>query len=551
MYHIKNYHVSYKNAIVPMSPTLKKISINPPAPRYVAGEISRWEMNDINDLLNDFTEEQIQKLALSFDWLFSSLDLFTNEVASTELFTIDKRTGQSSAIEGYQDPFIDLLENPNNAMTKMYILRYVLYWMFLSPNGAFLYLVPDDNDPSTIVEIWPIMSDRIKPAKSPRGFVSYFEYRPRPNLGDTQKVYRLPTDYVMWFRYPDPHDYWKSLPPFLSSIRALEIGLGISDAQTKFYAKGRGIPMSIVSVDPNLNEPDFKRVRQDIKNDWADDGTTVAITRGGAIDIKHLGFTRKDLEIISSDQLTRDKVDSIIFGYPFRSDAVLGGRGIIEVDKLIKEKKIYPTHVLLAEMFTKFLLVKFFDVNKKAVFRDVRQQDRALNIQEKNVRSRWMSMNAMLTEENKKPIEVERLPGIGDLPLMLATNAAFVLKYYGIGEGNASHQDDSGDIGNLTDSQSPVQVANQLTDQLTMDSKAAWQEINVEKAIIDGINQELKRWRVVAKRAIERQDRDATDFETDLIPISIKSIITERLKQAMTADDVVAIFDEHIPFEHD
>jgi hypothetical protein len=551
MYHIKNYNASYKNSVVPMSPTIKKISVNPPAPRYVAGEISHWEMSDINDLLNDFTEEQIQKLALSFDWLFSSLDLFTNEVASTELFTIDKRTGQSSAVEGYQDPFIDLLENPNNAMTKMYILRYVLYWMFLSPNGAFLYLVPDDNDPSTIVEIWPIMSDRIKPAKSPRGFVSYFEYRPRPNLGDTQKVYRLPTDYVMWFRYPDPHDYWKSLPPFLSSIRALEIGLGISDAQTKFYAKGRGIPMSIVSVDPNLNEPDFKRVRQDIKNDWADDGTTVAITRGGSIDIKHLGFTRKDLEIISSDHLTRDKVDSIIFGYPFRSEAVLGGRGIIEVDKLIKEKKIYPTHVLLAEMFTKFLLVKFFDINKRATFRDVRQQDRALNIQEKNVRSRWMSINDMRVEENKKPLEIEELPGIGDLPLMLSTNAAFVLKYYSIGESNASHQEELGAVGNLTDSQSPVQIANQLTDQLTMDSKSAWQEINVEKAIIDGINQELKRWRVVARRAIERQDRDATDFETDLIPIPVKSIITERLKQATTADDVIAIFDEHIPFEHD
>ena len=124
-----------------------------------------------------------------------------------------------------------------------------------------------------------------------------------------------------------------------------------------------------------------------------EDGSTIAIARAGTISVESLGFNQKDLEIIGNQELTRDKIDSIFFGYPLRSESAFDGDGIKEGNRLLKEETIYPLNVLIEEELTKSTIKPYWGENLIGRFADVRTADRALTIQENNVNSRWKTVD--------------------------------------------------------------------------------------------------------------------------------------------------------------
>ena len=465
-------------------------------------------------------DETKQKVALSVSWIYSAIDLIASESAATG-FHVFKFRENEKEVDMPNHPFEILIKQPNMYMTKTFLLRYTIYWLELSRLGAFWYLAPD-KDTGELAEIWPINPNQMTVVKSATQFVDHFLYKPKGNL---QKGYKINPKYIVWFRYPDPHDYWGSLPPLLAALLPAEIELGIQNSQSKFYSESRGIPLSLVSLDPELNEPDFESARADIKRDWAE-GATIAIARAGDIDVESLGFTQRDLEILGNQNITRDKIDSIFFGYPVRSERAFDGDGIKEADRLVKEKKIHPLLVLIAEEITKSIIKPYYDKSLTCKFDDVRTADRALNIQEASLKSRWRTINDMRARDGDPPLDIADFPGLGDLPVWLATNPSFVAVRYGLNE-----RVDGGNIealpgvGNLTDSRDPVGQVNQLV-----------RDEYEKMATLT----ELKRWRTVARRALKNSE--SRIFVSNIIPDKLMNDIQEQIISAKSIDDLDRIF---------
>lgn len=501
-------------------------------PNQIAPHISRDVISTTNMSWDQYwkTKDDVEKqrIMLRISWIYSAVDLIARQSASTPLKVKRTKKGEKK-VDIDNHPFEVLMKSPNPFMTKTFLLRYLIYGLEMSRNGAFWYLAPDRTT-KQLAEIWPINPTQITVVPSPTQFVDYYLYTP---LNTSERAYKIDPKYIAWFRYPDPFDYWGSLPPFLAAMLPAEIEMGIQGQQAKFYSESRGVPLSLVSLDPDLSDSDFETARTDIKEDWSS-GATIAIARAGDIDVKSLGFTQKDLEIIGNQELTRDKLDSIFFGYPIRSDSAFDGDGIKEADRLVNEKTIFPLLTLISEQITKDIIIPFYDAEFIAEFDDVRTADRSLNIQENQLASRWQTMNEMRAKGGEAPMVVPRLDGIGDLPVWLATNPSFVSTYYQLmpsapqGSGNGI---DGGNIeafpeaGNLTDSAAPEATINRLA------SSAA------EKMAIQS---DLKRWKTVAKRA--QKNGDKRPFVSGVIPNTLVDRIELELIKARTPEAIDTLF---------
>ncbi len=465
-------------------------------------------------------EEEKQRIMLTVSWIYSAVDLIARESAAIPFRVKDIKENEKE-VDIPNHEFEKLLRSPNPFMTKTFLLRYLVYWLEMSRVGAFWYLAPDRKT-GKLSEIWPLDSNQVTIVPSKTQFVDHFLYKPRNN---TKRAYKINPKYIAWFRYPDPFDYWASRPPFIAAYLPASIELGIQNSQLKFYSETRGIPLSLVSLDPELSEADYETARADIKSDWSE-GATIAISRAGDIDVKSLGFTQKDLETLGNQALTRDKIDSIFFGYPIRSENAFDGDGIKEADRLVKEKTIFPLLTLISEEITKSIIHPYYDEEKIGQFDDVRTADRALNIQENALTSRWQTMNQMRAKDGDPPMSDDLFPDLGNMPVWLATNPSFVGAYYGLNKGvDGGNIETPPGVGNLPDSAAPEATVNRLVDS----------EAEKMACIVD-----LKKWNKVARKALET--KEIRVFVSGVIPDEVTRELESGLVTCKTPDSVDELF---------
>jgi len=537
-----------------------KARLKKTAPGYIGAEVSAQKMglysssDEFNQWLSGLSQEKLQKLYLTISWIYSSIEIIARETSSTPAH-VRQRINDRKSVDVSRHPFELLIEHPNDFMTKTFLMRYTIYWLSLSDRGAFWFLAPDADDENKINEIWPIHSEKIEPIKDANHYVKHFRYT--TGHEESRKSYKIPAKYIIWFRYPDPMDYWASLPPLRAALLPGEIDLAISGNQKKFYTEGRGLPLSLVSLDPSISDPDFEAVKADIKSDWSNSGASIAVARGGMFDVKSLGFTQKDLEIIASQEMTRDRISTIFFGYPILTSNLVSGEGLKQIDKWIKEKTVYPLHVLMAEQITLQGLHPFFDQDLSFVFDDVRTADRALTIQEKNIDSRWMTVNQMRAKSGDDDIDIPQLPGYGDLPVGLANNPSFVSLIYGLNMSAAVGADEDGidggkvenapEVGNLPQSQDSLSVTNQLARGDTRPSRMVENIRSFDAVYKEAFKGELKKMKTVYRRGLEREGNPLNrDFASDIIDDEMMDAIKSDIKDISDVDVLNEYFSELI-----
>lgn len=518
------------------------------APTYITREVDAIERytSARMDWL-DISEEKLQQVMLAISWIYADIDMIARSVSSVPLRT--RQTDSQNKDKYINTPFERLWNRPNPFMSRTFLFRYIIYWLNLSRKGAFLFLSPDKDNSNEIVEVWPINSNRITPEKDRNHFVQYFIYETdQYDPSGNRKSYRIHKDYVVWFRYPNPFDYWGSLPPLWAAINPAEIEEGITQNQKKFYVDGRGLPLTLVSVDKNLGDVDFAQVRADIRSDWENGDQTIAIARAGTIETKALGFTQRDLEIISSQGFTRDKIDSIFFGIPWRSEAMSSAEGIKQADRIIKETVIYPLLVLIAEQLTLQVLNPYFDDNSVAEFDDVRTTDRALTIQEKIVDQNWSTVEDMLLADGRPIFDVPNMPDYVKLPVRLATNPSFIATYYNLGAVSDADVEKPMGIGNIPGARDSRATTNQLArDDMRsgniLQSASKSEDMELE-ALKEAVKADLKRWKTVARREFNSGNRpENREFKSEFFPEWITEAVVDGLANAETYDEISAVFD--------
>lgn len=516
-------------------------------PGYLTREVDRIEAQWTNhDPFSEMSEEKLQQAMLAISWIYADIDMIARQTAAVPLRT--RQIDSQNKDKYINTPFERLWNKPNPFMSRSFLFRYLIYWLMISRKGAFLYMAPNVDNPGEILEVWPINSNRVTPVVDRNHFVKFFAYETeqRDALGN-KKAYKIDKDYVIWLRYPNPFDYWGSLPPLWAALQPAEIEEGISANQKKFYVDGRGLPLTLVSLDKNLSPPDYAQARADIRSDWEQDGKTLAVARAGTITTEALGFNQRDLEIISNQEITRDKIDSIFFGIPWRSEAMSSAEGIKQADRIIKETLIFPLLVLIAEQLTLQMLNPYFDEDAVAEFDDVRTTDRALTIQEKIVDQNWETIEGMRLKDGQPVFDIPNMPGYSKLPVRLANNAAFVMAYYGLGQPTATPDEKKPmEVGNLPGARDSEAMTNQLAredmrpDNITSSAQKSTDDIIFQEAV----KAELKRYKTVARRNFERAgDPLARPFKSDIIPDELMEAITDGLEHAQEYDEISAVFD--------
>ena len=211
------------------------------------------------------------------------------------------------------------------------------------------------------------------------------------------------------------------------------------------------------------------------------------------------------------------------------------------MDRIIQEQVIFPLlNRLIQETITAQIVKRFYPDEKIRVeFDDPRTADRALNIQESMIASRWNTVNEMREAMGDPPMEDFMGVAIGELPVSLANNSAFIMSLAGLSGAMPQHQQAEGEVGNLTDSAAPEAQVGEL---LGGESPAPLLDsgVNNKSVMKLAVMEELGRWKKVSKRNVNRGE--SRGFTTDIIPIPIQTVLKTSLENTDTVDEVNAVF---------
>lgn len=523
------------------------------APRYIGAEVLE-EHNTPMRFFSDYELAQRQRMAMTTSWIYSNIIRIGNEVSSTNFNVMN----EGSKTRDIDHDFEHIMKFPNPFFDGTTLLKYVIWALSLDPWGAFWFLAPN-KDTGELEEIWPVPMRRIIPVKHKTKYISYYLYT--SSKGEEVKIR---PEFIVRFMYPNPMDLWRSLTPLEASTLAMDVYSGITTAQRDLYTQSRGTPLSVLSLDENISDPDFARARQVIRDDW-EDQRRVAIVRAGTLDIESVGFSNTDLQVIESQEFTRDEIDAIFMGgIHWRRNTSSGERE--EINKEIKEVVIYPLLKMIAAQITLTILGPWYDSNLIGEFDDVRAQDRSLSLQENTIYFRSMTINETREALGYEPMKVDLTLGqdmdgaevperieFGDLPYALANNPSFITSYYGLGQPSVR---DAGkkpeEIGNLEDSLDQEALVEDLsgTDTPSTEEKSLVLPPGMEEALEQGIKEELKRYKKVMLRQY-RKSKNPTDlitriFDSQIIPLETRENIQRNMAFVESEDDIKQVFAKYI-----
>lgn len=510
------------------------------APKYISSEVSAVDYDRESITFTGTNEEEIQqKISVFVSWVYSNIISLGNQCSAQALYVKTKQEHKYS--KDAEHPLAKIFHVPNEFMPMSYLLRHLIWGLSISKYGGFWYLAPDKNT-GELSEIWPIDPNRIQPIKNPDHYVKKFLYTAKNPLSDKTKVFTIDSQYVFWIKYPNVWDYWKNLPPLLAAFFPAQLERTIEDNQQRIYGDSRGIPLSVVSVDSNLSEQDFEAAKEQIIHDWTNGEASIAIARAGQINVQSLGFTYEQLETIGQQEITRDKIDAIFFGYAYRSSAMSTGEGLKQIDRIIKEQVIYPLLTMIQQSINAQIVQRYYpDEDIVVEFDDPRTADRALNIQKSMIESRWKSMNDMRELDGEPPMKPLLGIDIGEMPVSLANNSAFIMSLAGLNGARPQYQEGEPEVGNLRDSLDPEAAVNEIVDSQSPVPNLVPDGVSQKSVLLTGMLTELGRWKTVSRRNLERGEN--RDFITEIIPIPIQETLKTLIADAQDKDELFKAFD--------
>jgi hypothetical protein len=520
-----------------------KFRIPDKAPPYIRAELA--DMGVQQDIWEGWSRDKQAQVAARISWIYSNIFRISNEVSAADFRVIQKGSNQRDI----DHPLEAIMDYPNEFFDGISLLRYTIWGLSLGEYGGFWYLAPNKVT-GELEEIWPIPIDRLTPIKHSTRFISHYEYKPKRG----GKKLRIRPEYIVRFFYSHPWDLWRNFTPLEAATMAMSVYGGITTSQRDLYNKGRGVPLSVISVDPNIGNEDFAIVRQQLRDDWESE-RRVAVTRAGSMNIGTVGISNRDLQVIEAQNFNRDEIDAVFMGgIPWRSDQFLSGDGLREANKQVKEVVIHPLHKMIEKQIYLGIIARFYDQDLRAKFDDIRAQDRSIQLQERNVYWRAKTVDEARMDLGLDPFPAGTMLGDdhGDLPLSLSNNPAFIMAKTGLstvpeeGSGDGGEKDEVGNLPGVRDEEALTTDLATGGEGLATDIKS----IDARDAIYSGMREELKRYkRVMLKEWRKNNDQgDLLDrqFDTNVIMPIILDDIKNSLPLVQSEEDIQEIFDRWI-----
>ena len=237
--------------------------------------------------------------------VYSCINLIAKSAASVEWKTYQRKKGGTWE-EMIDHPLTLLIENPNPFMSRKDFIERMTHSLYLGGNSVFTKVRGAGN---TVLELWYLPQDNIKPVPDARKFISHYEY----NADGIKK--NIKTADIIHNQFLNPSDLFWGIAPIRAAAEIVD-----TDNEAIRWNRGsmqqRAISDGAFIIDQPLTEDQWKEARQQITDQHAgaDNARNFWVLGAGAT-WQPMSLSPAEMDFIESRKLNREEICSI-FGVP-------------------------------------------------------------------------------------------------------------------------------------------------------------------------------------------------------------------------------------------
>lgn len=466
------------------------------APQYTT--VTTWD---------DWTDEQIERLAVTSGWIYSDINVTASTLAPLE-FGVYEKSG-----EGLQEVILHdfevLFEWPNEFMDQAWLMEYSVWWYQLR-GESYWWLVPDRS--GQLAEIWPIPASRMQPVPDPKTYIKGYAYKMKASA----ESILIPKEQVCFVRRPNPFDYHRGMSPISAYRMTLESDTSAAKWNRDTFENELVLRM-MINLPQDTSDPVYHSLKQELIDELQKKGRRWWIGRAGDVDIKELGMKPKDVEFLALREFARKEMDRV-YGIPegFWSEQATRSNAEAARTTFI-EQAVWPIATKFHHAISGQILRRYYGEQFRGRFADARPRDRRLLVLER--RQYWM------------------VKTIGEARKDLGMNP--------LGDGR-----DGMLVPEITGQRgvpiTTVQTMSPHNQGEGRDEKALLLlPPSVQGLVLKEAQEDLRRWKSIELRRLEEGQQVGTyEFETESIPLEVQNYVNLYLEEATTEDDIREVFED-------
>ena len=453
-------------------------------------EMSRWSVPD-----GALFEHQAD-LYRTLSWINIAVTQTANEVAVAD-FRV-QRLVNDEKVEIRNHPFERLLLHPNPHDSRFDLFFQTTAFRELTGN-AYWWLnkeVPEA-EPD---ELWVIPSHKLKPIPDGKMYISGYEYDP----GYGQKMVLSPWQ-IVHFRRFHPRNAFVGLSPIEALAIIAEGDRAAQKYSTNYYAVDHAKPSGILAFRDLMSKTQFQRTQQRIEQEYGGTKRKLMLLDGVGANVNWIStsLSQKDMEFLLTRKFTREEIFAVLSPGLANVLDVNATEANASTGLRMFKNHVYAQMVALAQTVTNEIL-PVYGRDLVAQFDDVRITDKALQLQEI---AQYMRTHSI--DEVRKFYYGDQ--GIGDERGRMLVQELVAQRQMQGGRGGSTET--------IQEPHLPGEEQNEPIRSLR--------------------EEELRRWR---RYAAKRKPAKASQFVPEHLPEDVARVICERLKAAMSEEEVSAAF---------
>lgn len=449
-------------------------------------------------------------------WVATSVQILAESCATVQ-FSVMEMIGEDM-VDIKNHPFEKLLMRPNPLMSRSEFLEAWFSFRILTGNGYIWLNRASESEPP--MEMWVIPSNVIKPVPDGRLYLKGYVF----NAGGEEFALK-PWEIVHLKRF-NPNNLFVGLSPVEAIAKTANMDLAKVDRELRMNGTDNGRMPGILAFGDNYSDSEWARMQRDI-DDKANKMRAYLMmrnTKQGGVQWIQTSMSAEDMQFIESRMFTKEEIYGIFAPGLASMLAINATEANAKSGKAtFAEFAQWPLLESAAQKITNDVLPAYGD-DLVGMFDEVRQKDKAMVLQEIATFSQTHTVAEVRKFfYNDAPLGDERdalFPGqVGPLvqqPQVWQPEAAPA----SVPAEVPGEQVSGGTPDTPMDEETPIPVTDEFAE----------------------MNADLKRWKTVALHALERGKKPRTDFESEVIPLSLSGAISGALEDAATNAEVNRIF---------
>ena len=389
--------------------------INAPEMLRASAGQDRWSLwND-----NQPDPAKFANLYSNLSWLQSAIDIPAQMAAGQALEVYSRKGEETEEIENH--PFEMLLDKPNPLMPRHEFLSATVAFRQIAGNAYWWVNAPSPQSPPS--ELWIIPPDKLTPVPDGYQYLAGYLYED----GSYKKL--IPVEEIVHFKRFNPTNMFVGL----SAVQALTISatgdLAMQRWNTNLFGKNNAKPEGLLAMGNNIPDGDWERLKEDMRKEHGGTTRNLLMMRNlpkEMVSWLQMGISQREMEFIGGRTFTKEEIyNAVAPGLASVLSVNATEANAIAGEATLTAKAIWPILTMLADTITSRLLVRYGD-NLVAKFEDPRRQDKALELQTRQVQMKYMTIEELRAEDGLEPlgddrdsllpIEVEHGAGVLDKP---------------------------------------------------------------------------------------------------------------------------------------